>query len=414
HESRTETIEIDLWVRDFSDIKVVGNLATEPRFEIPLTTIDEMPDQFNGDVAEVHIAGIVESHQPGKGFVVRDTTGQVMVRTLQTIPLQIGDIAEAVGQPFTGGADWMLRNSLIRRASPEVAQAVDAAKSQPNRTLRLARDVLALRPEEAASGMPVYLTGMVLRSRTNSGVLFLRDTSGTVRVEVPPDLDSRLLKNGTGLRLKGVTTAGSYAPGVRAIHHDTWGGSLLPEAKPVSLDQALSGAEEGNRIELRGYAASLTRVDGYMRLTVGTATGDFTAIVSANEEVDNLIGSIVSVRGVCQAVADENRRLTGIEVWASSMDDIRLEQAALDDPFAVPLRRVEELRQFRAHTDRNFWTRIRGVVTDHRPGGYVFVQDGEDGILVLAQQQDPLEPGDIIEATGLPGLENRRAVLREA
>src|SRR5690606_36018530 len=73
HESRTETIEIDLWVRDISDIKVVGNLATEPRFEIPLTTIDEMPDQFNGDVAEVHIAGIVESHQPGKGFVVRDT-----------------------------------------------------------------------------------------------------------------------------------------------------------------------------------------------------------------------------------------------------------------------------------------------------------------------------------------------------
>src|SRR5690606_15815880 len=119
HESRTETIEIDLWVRDISDIKVVGNLAMEPRFEIPLTTIDEMPDQFNGDVPEVHIAGIVESHQPGKGFVVRDTTGQVMVRTLQTIPLQIGDIAEAVGQPFTGGADWMLRNSLIRRASPE-------------------------------------------------------------------------------------------------------------------------------------------------------------------------------------------------------------------------------------------------------------------------------------------------------
>src|SRR5690606_2630566 len=125
----------------------------------------------------------------------------------------------------------------------------------------------------------------------------------------------------------------------------------------------------------------------YTRLTIGTATGDFTAIISADETVDDFVGSIVSVRGVCQAVADENRRLTGIEVWASSMDDIRLEQAALDDPFSVPLRRVAELRQFRAHDDRNFWTRIRGVVTHHVVGASVFVQDGDDGILLLSQQK---------------------------
>src|SRR5690606_16828653 len=30
HESKTETIEIDLWVRDLADIRIVGNLATDP------------------------------------------------------------------------------------------------------------------------------------------------------------------------------------------------------------------------------------------------------------------------------------------------------------------------------------------------------------------------------------------------
>src|SRR5690606_22989614 len=117
---------------------------------------------------------------------------------------------EAVGMRFTGGADWLLRDALVRRAPSDLAEQLRERMAQPSPVIRLAEQILELNPEDAAKGHPVELVGVVIRSRPNSGVLFLRDTSGCVRVDISA-ADSPMLKNGTGIRLRGETMAGTFA-----------------------------------------------------------------------------------------------------------------------------------------------------------------------------------------------------------
>src|SRR5690606_37797698 len=60
------------------------------------------------------------------------------------------------------------------------------------------------------------------------------------------------------------------------------------------------------------------------------------------------------------------------------------------------------------------WVRVRGVVIYGPPGRALFIQDDVDGLMIHTAQDTPLTPGDVIEATGLPGLQDNRVVLREA
>ncbi|HEX2100371.1 MAG TPA: OB-fold nucleic acid binding domain-containing protein, partial [Candidatus Synoicihabitans sp.] len=237
HESRSDGLEIDLWVPDLSKIEVAGNLSTDPRFDRPRVLIEELPRLFNEGAPPVRIAGLVHAYVPGKSVTIRDHTGQVIVQTLQNLSLQVGDVVEIFGRPFTGGADWTIRAAVLRRADATATRQLQKEFLTRNETLRLADQVLALDPKEAAAGRPVDLTGVVIRSALNTGTIFLRDASGSVRVDVTA-FDHPLLKTGSGIRIRGVTISGAFAPAVRAHDFEQWGQAVQPDARPTTLDQA--------------------------------------------------------------------------------------------------------------------------------------------------------------------------------
>ena len=412
HQTRTARLQVDLWVSEPEQIERIGSLSTDQRFTQPLASIESLPELAETRATSTRIAGVVRSYNPRESLMLRDGTGQVLVYTGQALPLRIGDVVEALGRSSTTTAEWTLQDALVRPASASVASMVRSAIDSAA-TLRVAEQVLTLPAEEAVAGRPVELIGTIMRPRSMSGFLFLADASGTVRVELGPH-DHEDLKDGAGARIRGVTTIGRYAPAVRAENVSIWGNAIPPEPKTVSLEQAMTGQEEGERLELRGYVSRAVSDDAFTRLLVRTPTGEFTVVIKADLQWLALEGSIASFRGVCQAVADEQRQLTGIELFVSSEEDVHVEQGRLADPSKVPLRPIHSLRQFNAKTQENHWARIRGVVTHRENGRFVLVQDGTDGLLVLTDRDNNLRIGDLIEATGLPGLDARRVVLREA
>jgi PAS domain S-box-containing protein len=149
-------------------------------------------------------------------------------------------------------------------------------------------------------------------------------------------------------------------------------------------------------------------------LLLSTQTGSFTVRLPSDPKLAELDDSIVTVKGVCRAIANKRRQLTGVELLATSGEDIRVERPALAHPFEEPLSTLSVLRQFRVNSTANYWARVRGVVTFSLPGRYAIIQDGAEGMVFRSEQQTPLTPGDYIEVTGLPGREAGRILLREA
>jgi signal transduction histidine kinase/CheY-like chemotaxis protein len=151
-----------------------------------------------------------------------------------------------------------------------------------------------------------------------------------------------------------------------------------------------------------------------MRFELTTSAGEFQAMIAANDRWLSLPGAVVRLRGVCAAVTNQKRQLTGIRLWVSSSRFVEIEDPAPEDPFAVNLRSVASLRQFGALSTMNRRVRVAGVVVHHEVGRSIYLQEGGESLLVLSRDPAPLQPGDRVDAVGFPGRENSRVVLREA
>jgi uncharacterized protein YdeI (BOF family) len=398
-----------LWVARPEDVKVKGWLGTDPRFNEAQVSIEMLPKLAADRI--VRVEGTVWSQEPGHSLTLRDDTGQVVILTGQTEPVPAGARVEAIGYPVVQGDKWQLREGLYRLRRDGTATPVRPSK------LRLAEQVLELGNEQAARGQRVQLFGVVTWANPAVPFFYMNDASGGIRVVLDGNRNPVLAcLHGNTVEVKGVSAASDFAPVVKATDVTVAGSLSLPEARAVTLEQALTGIEEGQWIELRGYLREIGRDGPWACLRLTAAAGEFTAYLPPSDQLAALLGSVVRVRGVCSAIANERRELVGIRLWVPSFspDYVQVEQAAPADPFSVPERFIAGLRQFSTLEALNRRVRISGVVLLQIPGRYLYLQDETDSLQVLSRDTTPLVPGDRAEVVGFPGREGRRLVLREA
>jgi signal transduction histidine kinase len=404
---------LQLWVSSPTDIEVIGSLKTDARFAIPLTfSKDIQSDTPLGNA--VRVEGVVRSYEPGKWVTLWDVTGQIMVQSKQSQPLRFGDRIEAIGYPYVMGVQQCLHDGLYRLAGPTNPAASALMIGTNTLPLCLAEQIRDLSPEEASRHLPVNLRGIVTWSHSETPFAYVLDASGGIRVVNPKWDEPNTAKPGTIVLLEGVTSEGDFVPVVTNAVLRRAGWWNMEERRLVTLEQALTGAEEGHWIEMRGFVRDLTQTNGLVRLDLSTSSGEFQAWTPAWQSFDSLKGSIIRVCGVCSAVSNARHQLTGIQIWASDQKYIRTEAYAPDDLFAVPLRPLANLRRFNMGSALNQRIRTSGTVVLHVPGRYLYVQDGADSVFALSQQPDALQPGDRVEVVGFPGKEGQKYVLREA
>jgi PAS domain S-box-containing protein len=405
--SAGDLTQVDVWSISTMPPRVVGWLRIDPRFSEPAMTVDDLSSAAPGQL--VRLAGTVRSHRPGEVVVLRDETGQVRAESRQLNQLPAGALVEVIGYPEPSPDGWILRRALYR----SVADASLPAPALVKR-IRVAEQVLELSLDEAQLEHPVKLTGSVTWAHPQANFFFLRDSSAAVRIELPPTITTRPTVASTVV-VDGVTSAGSFAPQVLANRYRGGSGFAAPGPYPSTLDQAFTGVDEAQRIELRGLLRSVRTSGPWTELLFTNPSGEFSALFPAGEDYDRLTGAIVRVRGVCSAVTNERRQLVKVQLWSVGPDDITVEEHAPEDPYTAPLRSVGNLRRFSTTQSFNRRIQITGIVVHHVPGRYLVVQDGQEGLLVLSRETLPkLAPGARIEAVGIPGRQNGRLILREA
>lgn len=398
--------KVDLWIPSTAQVQILGWLENDGRFDAASVPIELLPASGK---EPVRVVGTVRSQVPGASLVIRDETGQVSLKTAMTRLVESGVRVEAVGYPGVDGGDRVLEQCLYR---PARQTPVNPALIRGLPLLRMIDQVRAL-PIQEATGHPVRLSALVTWSNEQARFFFIRDASGGTRVELA-DAAAAIPPPGSRLVLEGTAAAGDFAPVVIARELRAAEFVPLPEARPVTLEHALTGVEEGQWVKLSGYVRGISTEGPWTRLELTTFAGEFAALLPPNEPVAALIGSVVSIQGVCSAVTNAQRQLTGIRLWVAQREDIRVDESAPAEPFKVAARPMASLRQFNTLEGVNHRVRVGGVVVHQQPGMFLDLQEGAQSLRVLSRSGEQLRPGERVEAVGFVGRQANRVVLREA
>jgi signal transduction histidine kinase len=404
---------LDLWVARRADVEVVGSLPADQRFDVSPTSSDEIEEGASTNNL-LHVEGVVRKFEPGRGVTIWDAGGQLLVQGLQTEPLRVGDHIEAIGTPHVVGVQKSLRESLYRKRATPLPDHILPAGT-PDRPLRLAAQIRDLSHEDAQRGLRVKLRGVVTWAHADADFAYVMDASGGVRVAHPRwDRDSSM-SVGTIVTVEGATALGGYVPVVTnaTLHRAGWWNLNFEPGPLVSLDQAMTGAEEGHWVEMRGYVRRVTELGPLRKVELTTASGEFEAWFASSRSYQYLEGTIAHVSGVCVALANARRQLTGIQVWSPESKYVIVEETETGDAFAGPMYPLGNLRRFNLESAFNTRIRTAGIVVLHEPGRYLYLQEGNDAVFALSRQTNVLQPGDRIELAGFPGRQGRRFLLRE-
>jgi signal transduction histidine kinase/DNA-binding response OmpR family regulator len=310
--------------------------------------------------------------------------------------------------PAANGEDAYL--SVASPAHIRVLSAPVAVDAGPRRLLTTARDVQALSRSAAAAAHPVRLTATVLVHDPAWAVLFVHDGSTGIFVftrsltHPMPDI-----RPGDRVVIEGETGPGDFAPIVAARHLARQSPGVLPSARPVPLDQLLSGAEDSQFVELPATVRTIARdAQNHLSLEVVNARERIPAFV-ARIEGQALppglgVGARVTIRGVVGTRFNAARQMIGVQLFVPTVQEIEVISAAVRDPFKLPLMASDNLLDFDSAGRPGGLTHVRGVVVLAREGR-VHIRDPHGAIELQTAGTEPLAPGDLVEAVGfaVPG-----------
>ena len=203
-----------------------------------------------------------------------------------------------------------------------------------NEILTNAVDVISLPAEQASRFLKVRVTGVVTAADPAlMGRFFLQDSSGGVFVDNAHGLRP---EPGDLVEVSGITYAGAYAPTITAPNVRKIGVAPLPPAKPVSVEQLMSGSEDSQRIEIPGMVRDV-QLDG-TRLAIDLVEGGYRfrayVTVPSNYRPIKLVGSQVHISGTAaEAHKRSLRQLIFVEVYIPNLSDLVVENTRIDQPF---------------------------------------------------------------------------------
>lgn len=405
--SKTEST-IEFWISRQKDVTVTGSLAGYPGFELPRTPVEEIFRKPLGE--EIHVRGRVQTQDFGSSMVIRDETGEVIVRSAQRQRFPFGTDVEVAGRVVSIGSQWILQPALYRQIPSPIK--VERTAQRTAAVIDNVAQINGLTSEEAARGLPVKISGSVLWAHPGEDYFYLQDLTGGVRVNFSRDRMEmpELLKY---LTIEGVTASGTFAPMVEMMRFNDLGAMSPPPARPITFDQAVIGTENGRWVEMRGFLRSTESVGDWRHIYVTTPSGEFVGRMNSPVAFIATQGSLIRVKGICSATLGTDGQATGVMLLVPFLHNITVDEDAPVDAYDLPLRSIKEIRRLSAGQDL-IRVRVTGVVLKAVPGKFIYLQDKGASMLLLSSETIPLTPGDTIETVGILGREGVRTVLREA
>ncbi|QBG46847.1 sensor histidine kinase [Verrucomicrobia bacterium S94] len=261
-----------------------------------------------------------------------------------------------------------------------------------------------MKPENAAEGRPVELQAQVVRTNPLQNGLFIFDGEEGVFVEGPTDpAVVKGLKQGDLVRIAGVTTAGGFAPAVRAESIEVVGHEPVPDGRPVQNNDFLSTGLDATWVQVRGRVLSLTRSANskFIQVEVRRNARILNLQVPYSKEnmkkLESHLFSFVHCNAVAGTVFNLNRQMVDRIFYVHSADDFR--KAGTEFRMNVEMEaRIHELMRFRMVVNRPI--RTFGTVI-HAAEGEIFIRNEKAGLRVSVPPATQVKPGDEVAVVGI-------------
>ncbi|HEV2499089.1 MAG TPA: response regulator [Terriglobia bacterium] len=299
----------------------------------------------------------------------------------------------------------ILATVLMAAAAPK---SQGAASALP--TLTTTRAAHSLTEEEAARHYPVHLRAVATYYDpyidNRHGALFVHDATGAIFVLVP-SLPILPIHAGTLLDIQGVTGTGDFAPIAQSARIRVIGESHVPEIAPrVSLTRLLTGAEDGQWVEVKGlvHTAQVSRSGMDVTLEIATDEGDINATTGREKGFDysRLVDAVVVIHANEAPIFNHSKQMIGVRLFFPSVAQVKVLQAAPEDPFLLPNRPFRSLLQYEPDATLRHRVRVRGLVTLEWPGRLLCIESYGEGLCVPTTQTTRVEPGQLVDVAGFP------------
>jgi diguanylate cyclase (GGDEF)-like protein len=139
-----------------------------------------------------------------------------------------------------------------------------------------------------------------------------------------------------------------------------------------------------------------------------TNDGDIDATVeySDGRGIKDFLDAEVEIIGVSAKRFDSKMQLTGVILRANTMADIKILKRADTSLWTLPVTQMDTI--FAEYRVSDFSTRVRvhGTITYYQPGSAVVIQDGPKSLWISTETSEPLQIGQVVDATGFPDFRN--------
>ncbi|WCJ58339.1 ATP-binding protein [Fontisphaera persica] len=161
----------------------------------------------------------------------------------------------------------------------------------------------------------------VVTLRLADGSFFVQDKSGGVRVR---PATSEAVKEGNQVEVVGFPVVVNYSPELVDAQFRHGPPGTWPAPVRATLKDLMTGDFDGQRVELEGELADISRLAYSDRLAIRTSQGLVDAVM--DKKLQNLEhlkpGSRVRVTGVCWITADEQRQPRSVVLAVRALEDI--------------------------------------------------------------------------------------------
>ena len=280
------------------------------------------------------------------------------------------------------------------------------------RVLTTVKQIRDLSPEEAERGYPVQLRGVFTYYDLVSKRLVIQDSGTAILVDASQT--PILVEPGQEVEIEGFTGRGDASNIINSSSLTGLATMKMPDAQKVSVKDLASGKDPYLWVEAEGIVRSATLAsEGQGFLEIASEDGKFqVCVANRSQGVSSFVDARVRVRGVSHTIFNTRGAAIRLQILASRLDNIFVEEPSPEDPFSISVQSIEKLLHLAQQAASGHRLRAQGVVRQ-QPNGDLFIHDETGEFQIKTLQMISVRPGSRLDVVGFPSLKDSKLVFED-